>query len=100
MSLWPSISGVFLRIRSILFCTAGAMGWASDGAASEPIAAARTSLLIMVMDGRSMGQQPCAQSALVVARPAVDEGGDERRPFRHHAVRSRRGYPRPRDPPG
>ena len=38
-SLWPSISGVCLRIRSILFCVAGSIGWAVEAEAVASSAA-------------------------------------------------------------
>src|SRR6476619_6852262 len=47
MSLWPSISGVALRIRSIRALTLGSICWADAGAAMSAAVTARRSAVFM-----------------------------------------------------
>ncbi len=59
MSLWPSISGVALRIRSIRAWTLGSIGWAWAMAGLSVMAAARRSNFFPVIrKGLGSGHQP------------------------------------------
>ena len=71
MSLWPSISGVALRMRSIRAWTLGSIGWAWAMVGLSVMAAARRSNFFPVMrKGLGSGLQPRNREGL---RPGPSE---------------------------